>query len=132
MHSYIIPFGWWLISWEFWAIGLVGMVVLSMGLQSPSAPSVLALILPLGIQGSVLWLAVSICICLSKMLAEPLTGQIYLAPVCKYFCISNNVGVWCQWMGWITTWGNLWMAFPSVSPSSFFFFFFLYSYTFFR
>jgi hypothetical protein len=52
-------------------------VVLPMGLQSPSAPSVLHLTLPLGSQGSVQWLAVSICSCLSQVLVEPLRGQPY-------------------------------------------------------
>ena len=36
-------------------------IVLLMGLQSPSAPSVLPLALPLGSLGSAQWLAVSIC-----------------------------------------------------------------------
>ena len=39
--------------------------VLPMGLQSPSAPSVLLLALPLGSPGSVGWLTMSICICFS-------------------------------------------------------------------
>jgi hypothetical protein len=59
--------------------GLVDAVVLPVGLQSPSAPSVLLLTLPLGSLGSVQWLARSICIYLSQVLAEPLKGQLLSA-----------------------------------------------------
>jgi hypothetical protein len=44
-------------------------------------------------------LAVSICICLSQVLAEPLREQLYQARVCKYFLASaivSGFGVW----GW--------------------------------
>jgi hypothetical protein len=52
-------------------------VVLPMELQSPSALSVPPLTLPLRSPGSVQWLALSICICLSQMLVEPLREQSY-------------------------------------------------------
>ena len=42
-----------------------------MGLQAPSAPSVLLLALPLGSPGSVLGLAISVCICIGQVLVEP-------------------------------------------------------------
>jgi hypothetical protein len=69
-------------------VQLVDIVVLPMGLQSPSAPSVLLLTLPLGSPGSVRLLAVSICICIGKVLADPLMGQLYQAPVSKLFLAS--------------------------------------------
>jgi hypothetical protein len=47
-------------------------IVLPIGLQFPSAPSVLPLALPLGSPGSVTWLAVSICICIGQVLVETL------------------------------------------------------------
>ena len=50
---------------------LVNVVVLPMGLQTTSAPSVLPLTL-LGSPGLVQWLAVSIFICIGQVLAEPL------------------------------------------------------------
>ena len=49
--------GWWLNFWEFWGFWLVDIVDLPMGLQSPSAPSVLSPTLPLGTPWSVQWLA---------------------------------------------------------------------------
>jgi hypothetical protein len=42
-----IFFGWWFRPWELWGIWLVD-IVLPMGLQTPSAPSVLSLIPPMG------------------------------------------------------------------------------------
>ena len=92
-------------------------IVLCLGLQSPSAPAVL-LTLPLGSPSSVQWLAVSICICLSQMLAEPLRGQLYQAPLSKHFLASEIVSGFGVQMGWIPKWGGLWMAFPSVSTST--------------
>jgi hypothetical protein len=65
--------------------------VLPVGLQSPTAPLALPLTLPLGSLGSVQWLAVSICICLSQVLAETLRGQPYQAPLCKLILASAIV-----------------------------------------
>jgi hypothetical protein len=64
---------WWLSPWELCELWLVDTAVLPM--QSPSAPSAFPLTLPLGSPGSVQWLAVSICICLSEVLAELLRGH---------------------------------------------------------
>jgi hypothetical protein len=50
---------------------LVDIIVLPMGLQTPSAPSVLALTSPLGSLCSVS--------CIGQALAEPPTGQLYRA-----------------------------------------------------
>jgi hypothetical protein len=66
-------------------------IVLLMGLQSPSAPSVLPLALPLGSLGSAQWLAVSSCICIGQVLVEPLREQPYQAPVSKCFLASAIV-----------------------------------------
>ncbi|KRX11800.1 hypothetical protein T07_8521 [Trichinella nelsoni] len=53
-----------------------------MGLQTPSAPSVLSLTPPLGTPHSVQWLAA---------LAEPLRRQLYQAAVSKHFLASTIV-----------------------------------------
>jgi hypothetical protein len=49
-------------------VRLIDIVVFPIGLQSPSVPSVLPLALPLGSPGSVQWLTVSLCICISQVL----------------------------------------------------------------
>ena len=43
-----VLFGWWFSLWELWGVWLVNIVALPMGLQIPSAPSVLPLTPPLG------------------------------------------------------------------------------------
>jgi hypothetical protein len=53
-------FCWWFSPWEIWGIWLVGIVVLPMGMQTPSAPSVLSLTPPLGATCSVQWLVYSL------------------------------------------------------------------------
>ena len=85
-----IFFGWWFNPWELWLFRIVD-IVLPMGLQSPSAPSVLPLALPLGSPGSVRWLTVSIYICIGQVLVEPLREQPYQAPVTKCFLASAIV-----------------------------------------
>jgi hypothetical protein len=50
-----VLFGWWLSSWELWGYWLVHIVVLPMGLQTPSAPWVLSLAPSLGILYSIQW-----------------------------------------------------------------------------
>jgi hypothetical protein len=82
-------------------VWLIDSVVLPMVLQLPSAPSALPLALPLGSPGSVQWLAVSICICLSHVLAELLRGQPYQAPVYKHILASAIVLGFdvCRWNG---------------------------------
>ena len=80
---------------------MVDIVVLPMRLQTPSAPTVLALTSQLGSPHSVQLLAVFIRICIGLVLAEPLRGQLYQAPVSKYFLVSTIVsgfGV-CMWSG---------------------------------
>jgi hypothetical protein len=55
---------------------LVDIVVLPMGLQTPSAPSNLSLAPPLGTPCSVQWLAESIHLCTCQALAAPLRRQL--------------------------------------------------------
>jgi len=85
------------------SIGRVWLVdiVLPMVLQTPSTPSVFSLTSSLGSPCSVQWLAVSILICISRTLAEPLRRHPYLAPVSKHFYISAIVTGFggCIWDG---------------------------------
>ena len=96
-------------------------ILLPMGLQTPSAPSVLPLTPPVGTPHSVQWLAVNICLCICKALARPLRRQVHQAPFSKHFLISTIV------LGLVTVYGmnpqvgQLWMAFPSVSVQHFVF-----------
>ena len=86
MGNPCVLFGWWFSPWEHWEVWLVDIAVLPMRLQSPSAPTGLALTSPLGSSHSVHCLAVSICI--GQALAEPLRGQLHWTPVSKYFMAS--------------------------------------------
>jgi hypothetical protein len=72
-------------------VWLVDIVVLPMKLQTPSAPTVLALASPLGSPHLVQWLAAYICICVGQALAMPLRRQLYQAPVSKHFLASAIV-----------------------------------------
>jgi hypothetical protein len=65
--------------------------VLPMGLQSPSAPSVLLIAIPLRCPGSVRWLSVSIFLCIGQVQLELLREQPYQAPVRKSFLASAIV-----------------------------------------
>jgi hypothetical protein len=58
----LLQFGWWFSPWELWGVWLVDIVVLPIGLQTPSAPSVFSLNPPLGTPCSVQWLAALIFI----------------------------------------------------------------------
>ena len=80
-------------------VWLVDIVVLSMGLQTPSAPSVLSLISSLGTLCSVQWLAMRIHLCISQALVEPLRRQLYQALVSKHFLASTIVSGFgeCVW-----------------------------------
>ena len=66
-------------------------IVLPMVLQSPSAPPVLLLVLPLGSSGSLPYLTVSTCIYIGQVLVEFLREQLYQAPVSKHFLASAIV-----------------------------------------
>ena len=94
-----ILFVWWFSLWELWGVWLVDIVVLPMGLQTPSSPSVLPLTPSLRSQCSVQGLDPSTCICIGQALAEPLRRQLYQAPVSKLFMVSaigSGFGV-CRW-----------------------------------
>jgi hypothetical protein len=75
-----------LVPWKYWGWGasLVNIVVLAMGLQIPSDPSVLSLIPPLGTLHSKQWLDMSIQLCICKALSGPLR-ELYQAPFSKHF-----------------------------------------------
>jgi hypothetical protein len=85
-----------------------------MGLQTPSVPTVLALTSPLWLPHSDQFLAVYISICIDQALAEPLRGQLYWAPVSKYFLASGIVFGVCRLDGSLDG-GSICMSFPSVS-----------------
>jgi len=59
-----------------------------MGLQTPSAPSVLSQTPPLGPPFSVQRLAVSISLYICQALAEPLRRKLYQVPVSMHFLAS--------------------------------------------
>jgi hypothetical protein len=85
-----VLFARWFSPWELWGVWLAD-IVLPMGLQTPSAPSVLSLTPPSGTLCSVQWLAASICLCICQTLAEPLRRQLYQAPISKHFLASTIV-----------------------------------------
>jgi hypothetical protein len=70
---------------------LVDIVVLPMGLQTPSVPSVLSLAPILGTPRSMQWFAASIHPCICKALAGPLRRQLYQALFSKHFLASTIV-----------------------------------------
>jgi hypothetical protein len=94
-------FGWWFNLWQFCGVWLVDIVVLPIGLQIPSAPSVLTLTSLIGSLCSDQWLAVSTCICISQALAQPLRELPYQAPVSKHSLASAMASVFgvCRWDG---------------------------------
>jgi hypothetical protein len=83
LHMWLEPWvppcvllGWWFSPWELWGIWLVDIVVLPMGLQTPSTPSVLYLTPPLGTPCSVQWFSEKIHLCVCQTLTEPLRRQL--------------------------------------------------------
>ena len=100
-----ILFGWQFSPWELWGVWLLDIVALSIGLQTPSAPSILPPTPPLGALCSIRWLAASILICIAQALAKPLRRQLYQAPVSKNFLASAIVTgfggcIWDRSPGW--------------------------------
>ena len=84
-----VPFGWWFSPWELWGYWLVHTVVPLMGLQTPSAPCVLSLVLPVGTLCSVQWLAASIHLCICQALVD--RRELYQTPVSKHLLASAIV-----------------------------------------
>jgi hypothetical protein len=80
-------------------VWLVDIVVLSMGFQTTSTPSVPSLTPLLGTPCSVQWLAVNIRLCICKALAWPLRKQPYRAPFSMCFLPSTIVSGFgnCIW-----------------------------------
>jgi hypothetical protein len=83
--------GWWFSPWNLWESWLFDIVVFPMRLQTPSAPSVFSLTLPLGTQCSVQWLASSTHHCICQALTEHLKKQLYHTPVSMHFLASTIV-----------------------------------------
>ena len=101
MGTPCVRIGWWCSPWELCAFWFVDIVVLPMRLQTPSAPTDLALTSPIRVPCSVQCLAVYICICIGQVLAEPPRRHPYQAPVSKHFLASaivSGFGV-CIWDG---------------------------------
>ena len=80
---------------------MIDIVVLPVGMQTPSDPSFLPLTPPLWSLGLVQWLATSICICIGKALAKPLSRHPYQAHDNQYFLASAIVSGFggCIWDG---------------------------------
>jgi uncharacterized membrane protein len=80
---------------------LVHIVVLSMGLQTPSAPWVLSLAPSLGILCFIQWMAGIIYFGICQALAEPLRRQLYQVPASKHLLVYIIVSVFgdCIWDG---------------------------------
>jgi len=90
-----------LVTGIFHWVWLFDILVLLVGLQSPSAPSVFSLTLPVGFSCSVQWLVANMLIYISRIMAEPLGRNSYLAPVSKHFLASTIVTGFggCIWDG---------------------------------
>ena len=86
LESWLPPyilFGWWFSVWGALG-GPVGWDCSSYGVAIPFSSFSPSLALPLESSGSVRWLAVSICICIGQVLAEPLRGQPYNEPCHRF------------------------------------------------
>jgi hypothetical protein len=102
-HRSIYIYTLWFMVYSLGALGdPVSWYCSSMCLQSSLIPLVLALALLLESLSSVLWLSLSICICMGQVLVEPIRKQSFQDPVSKHFLVSAIVlGVWCLQIGWI-------------------------------
>jgi hypothetical protein len=101
-------------------VWLVDILVLPMGLQTSSAPSLLSLTPPLGSLCSAQWLAARICLCIC--MAEPLSRQLHRAPVSMHFLASTIVSGFgdCIWDGslggTVSRWPFLQSLLHTLSP----------------
>jgi len=91
-----------------------------MGLQAPSAPSILSLIPPMVTPFSVQWCAASIHLCICQALTEPLRRWLYHAAVNMHLLASPVVSGFGGYMyiGW-TPQVDSEVAIPSVSAPNF-------------
>jgi hypothetical protein len=107
-------------------------VVLPLGLQMPSAPSVLSLTPSLRIPCSAQWLAASICLFICQTLVEPHRKQLFQSPVSMHFLASTIVSGFgdCIWDespgGAVSGWPFLQSLLHSLSP---YFFPFIFSFS---
>jgi hypothetical protein len=105
LEPWVLPcvlLSWWFSPWELGGGGwLVDIAVLLMGLETPSAPSVLSLTPWLGLACSGQWLAASIRVCICLALAETLRRQLYQTPINMHFLASIIVSAFgdCIWDG---------------------------------
>ena len=103
-----VIFGWWFSPWELWGYWLVDIAVPPMGLQIPSAPSVLSLTPPLGGGWGTALSPMSGCVFLSLFWSgfgsasqeTAISGSSQQALV----GIHNSVWVCCLHVGWIPRW----------------------------
>jgi len=93
-----VLFGWWFSPWELW---LIGIAVVLMEIQVPSAPSILSLIPPMGTPFSSQWFAATICLCICHALAESLRRQLYQTPVTMHFLASSILSRFCGYIYYI-------------------------------
>jgi len=105
LESWVWPcrvFGLWFSPWKLWFFG----IVVLMGLQVPSAPSIFSLIPPIGTLFSVEWFAANICICIWHTIAVPLRRQLYQAPLSMHFLASSILSSFdvCKYMCCISMW----------------------------
>ena len=114
-----VPFGWWFSPWEFCGVWFVDIVVFPVGLQTPSAPSVLFLTPPLETLFSVRWLAVRNCLCYLSDSVRPSQFllfnfdslfhymlQILLFLPASWVCLLENLSLTLYWDSvFIYCWG---------------------------
>ena len=91
LETCILP-GWLFSPWKlFDGAWLLDVIVLPMGLQTPSVLAVLTLTHSLGSWCSIQWLTMSIYLCICKALAGWLRRQSYQFPVNKHFVVSKII-----------------------------------------
>jgi hypothetical protein len=91
----------------------------SYGVENPFSSFRPSLKSSIAVLCSVWWLAVSICICIGQVPAEPLGGQLYQDPVRKCFLASaivSELGV-CRWDGSL---GGAVSGYPLLKSAPFF------------
>jgi hypothetical protein len=111
---------WWFSPWKLWGLWLIDVIAIPMGLHDPfssfnplSNSSIGHLVfhtmvdckhLPLFLSGS-----------------SRVSQETTISGSCQHALlgIHNSICVWWLYMGWISGWDSLWMAFPSVSAPHF-------------